>query len=516
MSTINTSLAAPSLVFMNASLSQIDEVIIGGAGGTYGVYENGDTGFYIGWESKYKTYQVRWCKRQRKTPTASVEGAWGGWGAWQGANTCSTKTARSTLVTPSNTQDWDTWNMANARPSSSTNLFAANQYCYTHYVRISATALGTYDMEQWKVQVRPYDEGAKKHGNTKTITFSIIHAPASFSVTAVKLATNDSLRVYYTTDWNRDGNSVTVIWPNNSGCEIGDVRGGLTGTYFTIPISKLNKDYDIGSAFSAMFDLNNVQDAGGGGGAYKRTTFSGSVESIYGTPVTAPTVTPTPDSDAHVMTVVVTGGSGGYPWTGASLKATWTNPDGTTGSAKPSKVVSEDYNAKTGTYEFSDVPSDIPVKYTAQITSVAADSDKASKGSAIETLRSLGRTYLTIGGKIAALVCALEEAGVTWTRSYAPNVEHEVCAGRSREVSRHGTGGVASIQVKGDIVYDTDSHDMGSGNRLTDWETMKRYTGSDGSICLPQGIYAKVAVTGIDIDTARPAHSVTLSLEEVS
>lgn len=546
-STLYNNFAAPEEIFIagkclqtNGALEEFCPSIVWG--------KDISTRFYFGWRSSDKTYQIRWRYRTRDMPTAANKGGWCGWSAWAGANTCGRKTSRETHVTPSNTQNPNTWFMANARPKASTNEYAANQSRYMHYLPRTLDDLYPHcDAEQYQVQVRTWGEGNQMHGHHREQTFTIYYAPRTFTVDSVKLNDSDGLRVYYSTDWNRDGNAVEITWQDGSVSRIENVKGGLNGTYFTIPSSKLDQDYDVyvsahedhtGEVFHpkrVRFITADTPDA------FKDdTTVNLRVQALYASALPNPAISVRTDEEAHLATVTLRQSGSSYSWKTVTVWAGWYAPDGKWTTCFPSRVVSEtNYDVagnytREGVYEFNNVPSDIAVSYRAKVLTSADDND-SDGGTTVRTARatsdawgtdaygrsgtimaSKGRAFLSIGDATAALVCALDEAGVTWSRSYAPNVETETCAGRQREVSRHGVGGSASVQVRGDIVYDTTAHDMGAGRRLADWEAMKRRTGADGFIALPQGIWAKVAVAGIDIDTARPAHSVSLSLEEVS
>ena len=154
------------------------------------------------------------------------------------------------------------------------------------------------------------------------------------------------------------------------------------------------------------------------------------------------------------------------------------------------------------------------VSYRAQVASADSDADPEALKQSYK-LNSKGKAFLTIGDECAFLYLGSGTPGLTWQRAYEPNVETEVCAGRQREVSRHGIGGTASIQVRGVIIKDSTHYDMGAGARLADWEAMKRRTGADGTISLPGNIWAKVCITSIEIDTESPLHTVTVSMQEV-
>lgn len=488
-STLDKALVAPSKVFMDVTASQSTWSEDYGTGM---VYERDSHYFYIAWLSKYTRYQVRWRKRTRTRPTAEKAGGWSGWGAWSGGN-----------------QDWDKWGAPNAGPTSSSVAYSANQPVYKHHLRIVGTALGTYDAEQWQVQVRAFSTGSLKHGNTASATFTMYHAPTSLTIDRAVLDNDGGILVYYTTNWNRNGNTVAVEFTGTERrATVENVKGGLTGTYFKIPVGSLDRNYDVGSTLSANFEFHTAD----GGGASAGLGFSGPVESMYSNTI-QPTMALTLDPDSHTATVTLSESGRDYPWLGTKVWAGWTGPDGKWRTI-PAITVSEDLSGRTGTYRFRGVPSDIAVRYRAYVYTADSDAepDLLQKTG---TMRSNGRAYLSIGDRWAGLVCAMDEAGVTWGREYSPNMEAETCAGRERPVSRHGVGGSASVQVRGDIVYDTAAHDMGEGFRLADWEAMKRRTGADGYLSLPQGVWAKVAVRGIDIETAWPAHSVTLDLEEV-
>lgn len=532
--------AAPSMAYI-ADNPDPAKAIYQRSSMVWGVDVSGQ--FYFAWKAADRTYQIRWRSRLRKKPTTDAAGGWAGWSSWQGANTCGRKTNRDVMVPPTNTQNPNTWFMANARPDASTNLYAANQEWYIHYVPIVLTnRSSTCDAEQYQVQIRTWGEGNQMHGNHKGETFTIYYRPGSFAVTGVKLNDADGIRVYYTTDWGRDGNTVEITWQDGTTVEIANVKGGVNGTqYFTVPSSKLDQNYDVGEMChpkSVRFvtcdtDVRATRTATVPANGWE-------VQPLYTNPLPNPSISVTTDDGTHTATVTLRQSGSSYSWKTVTVWAGWTAPDGKWITCSPSKVVSEtNYDVagnytRTGVYEFSNVPSDIAVSYRAKVQTVA-DNDENTDGTTVKVARATsdswgtdsyghsgtimksgGRAYLSIGDAVAALVCSLEEAGVTWNRAYSPNVELETCAGRQREVSRHGTGGAATVQVKGDIVYDTAAHDMGEGRRLADWEAMKRKTGADGYIVLPQGIWAKVAVKGIDIDTAWPAHSVTLDLEEVS
>ena len=530
-STLYNGFAAPSKIAMVDSMSSGYLMIEGDAAALDIDLSNE---FYFGWVAKDRTYQIRWRYRSRRYPTGESSGGWSGWSSWQGASTCGTKTARAwaNRVTPSDTQNPNTWFMANARPgktgSLNTNQYAANQELYRHCVAVGLMqGLGDQsvrDAEQWQVQVRTWGEGIQKHGHHKEATFTIYYPPSTFDVTAVKLNDADGLRVYYTTDWHRDGNTVEITWADGSETVITGVKGCLDGAhYFTIPAAKLDKDYDPGDAFAPARIRLVTCDTGAY--VYKDATLqqaAGTVQPLYANESANPTISVQTDEDAHIATVTIQK-TGGYSWQKVKVWAGWYGVDGKWTTVFPSSTVSEENYSSTsssvtkrGVYRFNNVPSDKAVSYRAQVTTAANDANGAATLKTSATMRSKGRAFLSIGARTAALVCALDEAGVTWSRSYSPNVETETCAGRQREVSRHGVGGAASIQIRGDIVYNTAAHDMGEGRRLADWEAMRLMTGADGYIALPQGIWAKVAVTAIDIDTARPAHSVSISLEEVS
>ena len=546
-SKLYTGFEAPSILFMADTASASTAVLLSADSVVLG--RDFTNKFYFAWHAKDRTYQIRWRYRHRKYPTASSSGGWAGWSSWQGADTCSTKTARTTLVTPLNTQNPNTWLMANARnyvsSSSTTNLYGANQTGYVHAVPIDiGPNLGSSnvrDAEQYQVQVRTWGEGNQMHGPHKERTFTVFYQPTSFVITSVKLNDADGLRVYYTTDWNRDGNSVVVRWQDGSTSTVASVKGGLNGTYFTIPSSKLDKDYDVGDAFSPASVRLVTADSED---AWKEASFSSgahTVQPLYSSALPNPTLQVQANHGNHLATVTLsqtqTGAS--YSWKTVTVWAGWYDPNGKWVTVGPSKVVSEENYESTGgsgqtltrkgIYQFNNVPSDIAIAFRAKVCS-AADSEgltvKATsstsnawgtdyRGRTGTILRSLGMAVLSIGESMASLRVNSDTPGVTFSRSYAPNVEAEMCAGRQREVSRHGVGGKASIQVKGALIRESLPYDLASTGRVSDWEKMKLKTGADGYLSMPDGVWAKVAVSGIDIDYEHPLHSVTLDLEEV-
>lgn len=504
MSGINTAIVAPTalkLAYENTSL-----------GSVVGVHPfNASTdgsGFYFGWESTYRTFQIRYRRRLRVRPTDTKAGGWKGWEAWKGAEYCSKSTSRGTYTKPSNTQDWDTWNMANARQSSTTNLFSANRMVYKHLYKVTPAGFGTYDGEQWQVQVRGYDEGTKKHGATATATIEVVYNPV-VSYTRAVLDDDGGLRVYYTTTWNRDGNTVEVGAHNTRAAS--EVKGGINGTYFKIPVSRLGKNYDIGDKFKEPLTFLTADD----GYPSSTVTPSLTVESKYAKYDVEPTPSLALDHANHTATYTLDEPGKGYRWLEVKAWAGWTGPDGVWRTVTPSRTVELDLVNRHAVFEYTNVPSDVVVRYRAQVVSADSDGSNPTTLQKSGTLKSNGRAFLAIGEYLAALYLGSDTPGITWQRTYEPNVETEVCAGREREVSRHGIGGKASVQVSGVIVRSPSSYKMADGARLSDWEAMKRRTGADGTIALPGGAWAKVCVTSIDMGTDPAQHAVTVSMEEV-
>lgn len=550
-STLYTGFSAPTGIAMASALSQKNESSVepsGIVGTDFPLDRNNESRFWFCWHGKDRTYQIRWRRRMRAKPTAEKAGGWSGWSAWMGADTCGTKTARSWAerTTPSNTQNPNTWKMANARPGNSgsldTNQYKANQPVYMHcieqviqgnlFTRITATQ---YDAVQWQVQVRTWGEGNQMHGNHAEKTLTVYYKPTVFTVDSVKLNGSDGLRVYYTTNWNRDGNSVVVQWQDGSVSTIENVKGGINGTYFTIPSSKLDEDYDVGDMFHPRLVRFVTAD---NPRAYIEANPNMTVQALYPSSLAGTTLNVATDGNSHTATVTLHRNGSSYPWSSVTVWAGWYSPDGKWTTVSPSKVVSEtnfdkggDYD-RTGVYRFSNVPCDVAVTFRAKIVTVDAD-DTPNEGTTLTVteatsdswgtdsrgrrgtiLKSLGRTFLSIGDTTAFLRVSTDQ-GVTFNRSYAPDVETEKTAGRQRMISRHGIGGSASIQVKGNLIRESLPYDHDATGRLSDWEKMKLKTGSDGYLCMPEGFWAKVAVTGIDVDFEHPLYSVTLDLEEV-
>lgn len=195
----------------------------------------------ITFQSRYKTFQVRRRYRRRLGPLnpdlvtdSNLEEQWTEWSDWAG-------------YTEDKRSNTDYFGKFNANDSS-VHIFNVD-YSFPYAVNQA----NTYDMYEYEVQVRPFDEPTLTHGQWVGTTLRVLYMP-TFSIISSELQGDGSVVVTYETKWHRNKNrfgfyAINVLDSYGYDSRLGDIFNSTVNNLDAFEDSFIiNKKYFGGKA----------------------------------------------------------------------------------------------------------------------------------------------------------------------------------------------------------------------------------------------------------------------------
>lgn len=433
----------------------------------------------ICWISSYKTFQVQWRMRARKSPAAAIlddpTGAdvWTDWGSWQGADIDQDQTTPVTQL-------------SNGR------------------VRVTATETWTYDVTatdliEYEVRVRVINTPDLTVSDWAYATLPVMYSP-TLALTSCE-ESPDGCTVTMDASWPRGLSSLRTslyakVYSETATTQIDGAtyqRADGTSTATWTEPSKHIVDYNGSKAVLCTVQALTTD---GADVAISLPTFANKRVLSVGahTPssgVSIPTVTTEPAGDALAVTVTPSGAD----WDSVMASVVWTDGMGRAGQVDATVA---DHTGTTWTLEAFAPPFDVELEVRVAVVK------GAGWRSATETV--------TIPSNGRASFCHMDagEVAIEYDLTHSQTIEPEaevVQLADGRTVERRGLGCLRQFDVEGRYV--TDDHDQGY------FKPLRQLAG--WVLRLPEGIRCRVAVqeVAVSTDAAYKLRAVSVQCTEV-
>ena len=456
-----------------------DDGLRAATGGTVDV-PSGGASRRVSWVSRHYTFQVQWRVRRRYAPAkaAAVYGEvgeqWGEWGPWQGATVDATGEAKSECT---------------RYPSLGiVAMDAPFEFAYS---------FGEWDAHEYQFRVRAFDEPTLNCSDWLTGTLRVLYRP-SISLSATRNA-DGSVAVAFGTDWPRGGEaslvgqSALVPLPRMSRGSTASGRGESSTVEVVVPA-------DCIAGLSASSAALNV-------GTARFRAFGGATATVARPAI--PLAAHADDAEVTPPSVSVSEGAvsvadAGYD--SVFCSASWEDDEGNAYSAEV--PMSADGSAWEGAMECP--PYDVPVSLRVAATVGA----KWAEVSATATVPSRGRYTWTAEGSEASVTLHGSEAALSMEEE--PDSATVKPVGRSRPVSRHGTGGARTLSFSGAVLRGRLSGEN-ARFRQDGHADILRVLREPGDLWFrtPGGGRYRVRVAGFSITRSPDYEEVSVEMEEV-
>ena len=503
---------APARIYWeetSASLRSTTEstiITVGEAGVPYNRDAVSNPGLlYIGFYSTWNTFQLQYRRRRRYTPaaqlaaTGSVNGEmWEDWSDWitdasidiSGQADTSSGTTKTDM---GNLQVWD----------------GIGTFTFEYDWETTG-----FDKQEFEVRARTYDEPSDTCSAWTVQTLTIGYTPLFTCTAASENMTTGNLDLSLSTNWERGGVNANFIgraqtkylFKANVAAYFGALR-----TECALAVDKSKVNWSMLRSGTSKATVHASKDEGGGSSiTYCNFTLNNATPS---TSVGAPAYY----VDGNYLEVSLIDPSTTKAYTGLFASFSWVDADGVECTAsliaddalKQNKGGFKSYNA----YDLGVLPYDVNV----EIRIVGAYNGKWNETLVNYSVESGGRcTWIGEDGTTASLVLRLNEP-ITISRKFSPEQETVKLAGRTREVSRYGTGGSMSLDLEGAILLDSlepKNADIDASDHAPFFQELTANK-QDFTFLAPRGMRARVQVNSVSFETHRDYETVQISMSEV-